>query len=109
MTNPVIDDFDPARGSTIESDDSISFSITDADSGGVFSIIVVAASFQNEDGSERVDIIHDGDVFRVGYVSSTRLAITNGWRYTVVREGGWPSTPKIEWFVVDEDGLGGQA
>ncbi len=97
---PVIDNFSPAQGSDIEPQQSLMFDVTDES--GLFSTIIVHAVFA--DGVE--EVVHDGTNFRGFYTStSSRVLITNGWRYTVLRSGGWPSSPvMIRVFAVDGGG-----
>lgn len=99
VTDPVVHNFVPAVGSYISSSQPISFDVTD--DSGKFRRIIVHVAFA--DGTE--EVAHNGESFR-GYYSttSTRVLITNGWRYTVMRSGGWPSTPTFNVFAIDVEG-----
>lgn len=51
------------------------------------------------------DVVHQGDRFAAGYAaSSTRVAISGGWRYSVVRAGGWPENPTLDVYAIDTGG-----
>ncbi len=78
----------------------MSFDVTD--NSGLFSTIILHAVYA--DGIE--EVVHDGTNFRGLYqTSSSRVIITDGWRYTVLRTGGWPSSPvTIRAFAVDGEG-----
>jgi hypothetical protein len=98
-TAPVIGNFSPAQGSQIDANQSIYFEVTDTS--GTFRRIIVHAVF--EDGIE--EVVHDGSSFRGRYqVGNTRVIITNGWAYTLLRYGGWPSSPTIRIFAIDAAG-----
>ena len=49
--------------------------------------------------------VHDGDAFRGHYAaSSSRTMIAAGFRYSVLRTGGWPAAPTIQTFAIDRAG-----
>ncbi len=99
-TPPVIGNFVPAQGTILDEQQSVSFDVTD--NSGLFSTIILHAVYA--DGIE--EVVHDGTNFRGLYqTSSSRVIITDGWRYTVLRTGGWPSSPvTIRAFAVDGEG-----
>jgi hypothetical protein len=99
-TPPVVNNFDPAPGFILNQNDPVSFDVTD--DSGTFTRIIIAVWFK-ETGIQ--EIIHDGDVF-TGYYSATsvRNIISNGFRYSVSRTGGWPHAPTIRAFPVDAAG-----
>ncbi len=39
------------------------------------------------------EVVHNGDRFGVFYTNATntRTSITNGYQYTIIRDGGWPA------------------
>lgn len=98
-TPPTITNFSPAAGTGIASGQVLQFDITD-ESG--IAAVVLLASFP----SGNVEIIHDNDGFRGSYVggSNGRTAIVGGYRYTVLRVGGWLEAPTIEFIPVDTSG-----
>ena len=100
-TPPIVTNQDPDIGTEIQATDTISFDVID-DTG--FNCIAIIASFA--DLPDIVEVVHDGDGFRGMYNtgSNTRVALGNGFRYTVLRKGGWPASPTLEFLVVDESG-----
>lgn len=52
------------------------------------------------------DMVHNSDRFGSAYQGSTnvRSNITNGYRFTLLRDGGWPGTPSITVHAVDSLG-----
>lgn len=102
-TPPTVSNFSPAVGAPLSSTDQISFDVTDQPL-GVFRRIMLIADFPYLHIRE---VIHDGDAFGPSYSSAlnTRVAITNGFRYTIVRVSGWPASPTIAPYVVDAEGF----
>lgn len=100
-TPPVVTNISPAAGTAIGAAQSISFDVTD--DSGLFRLIMVIADF----GLLAIrEVIHDGMSFGPRYLASGngRVAIPGGWHYTVLRQGGWPSSPTITPYAID---LGG--
>jgi hypothetical protein len=54
------------------------------------------------------DMVHNGDRFGAAYqgVTNNRANITNGYRFTLLRDGGWPGTPSLDVHAVDTQGVG---
>lgn len=53
------------------------------------------------------EIIHDGDAFTDRYpanLGNARVAVTDGFQYTVLRREGWPASPRLVPFAFDVDG-----
>ena len=101
---PVIKNFIPERGEEIATNEPVQFDIVDPDSGS-FEILALGVSYATGDG-EKFDLVHDGDHgFRGLYTNSVRSSVPGGFRYLVNRDGGWPSTPTFEFFVVDNEEL----
>lgn len=51
------------------------------------------------------ELVHDGDAFRGFYAAtSSRTMIGGGFRFTVLRSGGWPGAPTIQAFAIDHAG-----
>ena len=96
-TPPAVGNFSPAAGTPITKTTSIAFDVTDES--GAFRRIFVVAFFPDTGVSE---VIHDGDGFRGFYsATSARQGIAGGFRYTVLRAGGWPAAPTIQTFATD--------
>lgn len=99
-TPPAVGNFNPAPGTPISKNTSIAFDVTE-DSGYLQRVFVVA--FFASTGV--AEVIHDGDAFRGYYAaSSARTMIASGFRYTVLRSGGWPAAPTIQTFAIDRAG-----
>lgn len=79
---PVVTLVSPAQGNV---DPSTPIVVDVTDVGGFHSIIVTARLPL----SARNEVVYDG-VFDDVYGGSTRAAITNGFRFTIRRNGGWP-------------------
>jgi hypothetical protein len=98
-TPPVVSNFVPAVGTPVTAQQPVQFDVTD--DSGQFRRINVHAVYG--DGVE--EVVHNGDSFRGYYsTSSSRVIIAGGFRYTVLRAGGWPSTPRITIFAIDVAG-----
>ena len=96
---PTISNVTPAPGS-ISYTQSISLDVTD-DSGSLAKVLLVI-QFTHQDAPE---LVHDGDVFTAPYqVGSTRTPITNGYRYTLIRNSGWPASFTLTPFALDASG-----
>lgn len=97
---PVVTLITPAEG-VIDADTPIVIEVTDADD---FSALIVVAEMP---AVEIADLVHDGTEFKPAYVAgSTREAITDGWRYTILRRTAWPAAPTITVHPVDTLGAG---
>lgn len=99
-TAPTVGNFNPAPGTPIARTGPVSFDVTDES--GDFRRIFVVAFFPATGVTE---VVHDGDGFRGFYAaSSSRTMIAAGFRYTVLRSGGWPAAPTIQTFAIDRAG-----
>jgi hypothetical protein len=99
ITPPVVNNPVPAVGTRVASSGSVQFDTTD-DTG--LRRVVVMASFRDGGADE---VVHDGNSFRSPYDGSTRSAITGGFRYTVVRRGGWRGrSVKLRTVAIDTSG-----
>lgn len=92
----------PAPGTTLLPTDQIVFDVTDnLDELGRAWVALA----NNATGD--VELLHDGSSFTPRYAAlSSRVAIVDGFRFTVRRTGGWPSgsTITVRVFAVDQDG-----
>lgn len=96
-TAPTIDNFSPLPGTPISRNEPISFDVTDA-SGLERAIIMVTISGITY-------VVHDGDKFRGEFSNfSSRSVITDGFRYSIRRNGGWLAAPTFEVAAYDTDG-----
>jgi len=97
---PVISNVTPATGTAIAPTDSLGFDVTDPEG---FRLIMLVADFPAIGIRE---VIHDGLTFSANYSGSanSRVAITNGFQYTILRTGGWPVSPRIIPYAIDVTG-----
>lgn len=96
-TPPVINNFSPAVGSSIQPETVINFDIVDPDN---FARILIVAAY----GSGKRDVMHDGNAFAPFYAGSTRTPISGGFTYSFIRSGGWSEDPTITPYAIDSFG-----
>lgn len=63
--------------------------------------VIIGLSFL---GAEDEFLAFDGDQFAGRFTTSSRLAIDNGWRFSLRRKGGWPGSPRLRVWAYDSDG-----
>lgn len=74
--------------------------ITDATPGA--QLVLVSAHFI---GSDVEEVVYRRGAFRGNYIAgSSQTLITDGWRLSCKRNGGWPGPPVFSVDVVDADG-----
>lgn len=98
---PIVTIISPAVGSSIARTIPIVFNVTDP--GGDFRRIIIVATFAS---SSLKEVVHDGNTFGPKYVGSinTRTVITDGFQYTILRDGGWPANLVLTPFAIDTAG-----
>lgn len=96
-TLPVLGNYTPAPGTTLEPSDSVAFDVTDDT--GLFAKVMVSV-----DVGAVVEVAHTGDSFTSNFAQSTRVVIANGWRYTIRRVGGWTQAPTFTVYAIDAGG-----
>lgn len=97
-TDPVVTLISPSEGTTMLPSTTVVVDVTD-DTG--FGRVLLAIQFG---GTGAPELVHDGDGFSTPYRGSTREAISGGWRYTLGREGGWPSALRLDVYAIDAAG-----
>lgn len=97
---PVVNNIVPAPGGTLGRQQVIQFDVTD-DVG-----LRRALPMVQFPGLGIWELVHNGDAFADQYQNAAcqRFAITGGFRYQVLRTGGWPSAPVFRPFVYDTGG-----
>jgi len=94
---PTLGNLVPAAGQPLGRSTAVGFDITDT--GQVRRVIVTVLL----NGVE--EVIHNGVGFRPGYAAgSTRQGVAGGWRFRVLRTGGWPASPTFSVYAFDDDG-----
>lgn len=100
VTPPTVDNFVPPINSPLQPFESVSFDVKD--NLGQFCAIFVITAFVSRGDEEAT---HDSAIFSPRYrAGSSRIAITNGFRYTLARTGGWPVKPTFRIIAIDPDG-----
>lgn len=99
--NPTVSNFSPSAGAAIKVNDAISFDVTDTDA--ALRRVVVLISFPR---LSIYEVAHDGDALgpRYSNVRCSRVSIANGYRYTLIHDEGWPSSPHIVPMAFDIGG-----
>jgi hypothetical protein len=97
---PVVSNVTPTPGTAITTSTPISLDVTD--DANSFLRILLAVSFP--DGTKEVAFDGAGFTARYSNPANTQTSITNGYRFTVLRNGGWPDLPEITPFVIDTTG-----
>lgn len=94
--NPALSDVFPPTSTKILKTQPVSFSVTDPDNNLLRTLI--SARFPAQPNEE---LVFDGQGFQPLYSDSVRTSITGGFRYTIVRSGGWPGAPTIRIYAID--------
>lgn len=97
---PVVANVTPAAGTPLDPAQAVSFDVTDDT--GLFRRILVTVRYA---ATGQTEVVHDGDSFLGFYqVACTRDPITDGYHYSILRDGGWPSSPTLRVFAFDRGG-----
>jgi hypothetical protein len=99
--DPAVGNFSPALAAAVRKTDTISFDVTDALAN--LERVLVLVSYPNLNIYE---MAHDGDSRGPRYANTfcSRVPITNGFRYTLLRDEGWPSSPRVIPMAFDVGG-----
>ena len=99
-TAPVVSNFSPVEGTTLDPSDSVEFDVTDNSDSFARNMIAVAFA----DGTQ--ELAYDGLTFTARYLAaSTASVITGGFHYTLRRTGGWPGDSlTVRAFSTDAEG-----
>ena len=101
MAAPVISNVTPVAASAIAATQVLGL---DATASVAIRLAMLVAYFPNLGIRE---VIHDGTSFGPNYPAASgnsRTVISGGFRYTLLRTGGWPASPTIIPYVVDVAG-----
>jgi hypothetical protein len=97
---PEVSNVTPAAGTPLDPAQAVSFDVTDDT--GLFRRILVTVRYA---ATGQTEVVHDGDGFLGFYqVACSRNPITDGYHYSIVRDGGWPSSPTLRVFAFDRGG-----
>lgn len=104
VTSPVIGNVSPAPGTPITSTTPLVLEVTD-DSGALRRVLLTA-TYSAGALTGVTELLFDGDAFVGHYVGgrSGREPIPGGFRFTLLRDTGWPASPTIRVFAFDRSG-----
>jgi len=102
---PVVSNFLPSAGSTIEPDTVLQFDVTEETGAANLLMLLVMVDYPETGDRE---VVFDTDEFAPLYEAfSTRTGITNGFQFKLTRSGGWPSDPRL--LVKAKDNAGNES
>lgn len=93
---PVIANISPAPGQPIFATSATSFDVTDDIGLRRVAIYDYHAGY--------TDVVFDGVAFQGPYVGSRQTPITNGYRFQIMRRGGWVEAPRLAVYPTDTSG-----
>jgi hypothetical protein len=97
--SPVVGNWTPAAGTQITATTAIGFEVTDA--AGLAQVIVYAAA-----ANGTTEQAFNGTAFTANYdAASARTTIPGGFRFSIVRNGGWTVAPQITVAAVNVNGI----
>lgn len=96
---PVVSNVSPPSGQPILPDTPLQFDITDADGFVLIIPMIMLDPYRLPE-----PVTDNLTAFTPLYVASTRVAITDGFRYTLRRKGGWTTQPELVIWAVDING-----
>jgi len=89
----------PAAGTPVDALTPLVLEVTDDIALGM---LIIAARFPTR-GIE--EVVHNGQRFAAQYDgASSRVAVAAGFRFTILRNGGWVDAPTIDVYAVDAAG-----
>lgn len=100
VSAPITAIISPSPGTTIGRSTPLIFTVT-----GTVPLrrVIVTCSYAELLPEE---VVHNGDAFAPTFVGPTnvRAAITGGYQYTILRDGGWPGSPRLNVYAIDTQG-----
>lgn len=96
MATPVIANVSPTASTTIPASQVLSYEVTSTPS------LVRTMVFARFPGMSLEEVVYDGTGFTERYAGrSSRTAITNGFRFNILRDPIWPDSPAISTYQVN--------
>lgn len=95
LTNAV-----PSSGSEITNTTVATFDVKDTEA--FLGRVLIAVEYEALGGA--TELVWDGAQVCGPAFTVTKVAITDGWRYSVLRKGGWPASPKLRVFLTNFGG-----
>lgn len=100
ITAPVVTLISPSTSTVISSDTALVINVTD-DSGDFCRVFLYA--YYPSTGLQ--EVVHDGSAFAPFYLANSSITnIANGFQYSLVRTGGWQSSPTLVAIPIDAAG-----
>jgi hypothetical protein len=96
ITPPIVLNVLPVGGLVLRSS-VVSFEVLDLVR---LSAVVIMAYYSPSE----FEVVWDSTTFSFNYENSNRSPIINGWRFNLVRRGGWHKSPSIRVLAVDGSG-----
>jgi hypothetical protein len=97
---PEVSNVSPAPGVAITAQTPVGLDVTD--NAGALRRVLLGVLFT---ATGITELVHDGDAFVGPYQNaSARDPIAGGFRYSLLRDGGWPSSPTVRVFAFDVAG-----
>lgn len=99
VSPPTVTLISPPENTAIRRGQVITFEVTDVEGLSLFQVI---AQFPDDSW----EVVHDGTTFAPMYqnASASQTPITGGYRFTVLRNGGWHRAPTIDVKAADASG-----
>lgn len=98
-TAPEFFQVSPSIGILIEQNTSVILRATD-DSSSIDQALISV----NLDITQPDELVFDGTNFSKLYNKSSVISISNGYEWTIIRNGGWPSQPRFTGYLADPSG-----
>lgn len=96
---PVIANFLPVAGSSLDADEAFTFQVTDQ-----LALLTVNIAILYDDDLS-YEVVHDGTAFSDAYIlGSTRTPISNGYAYSIKRTALWKGPFTVSVFAYDTAG-----
>jgi hypothetical protein len=98
---PVIKNISPSITFDVDPATPISFDVV-SDAGLSSTMILCLPTMFVDQASGAPELVHNGTTFSPLYLKhSTRTAISHGFHYVVLRDGGWPTPPVLGLYVAN--------
>lgn len=96
---PLVLNVTPAAGTPINAADPLQLDVTDETG---LAIVLITASYPN---SQAVEVVFDGTDFTDLYTDDSSVeVVTDGFRFVLLRRGGWIGPPTLTPYALDTSG-----
>jgi hypothetical protein len=102
-TPPVVANVTPTPGTPIDTMTPLQLDVTD--NSGELRRVLLLVAYSTGPLAGVTELAHDGEAFVGAYaIGCTRDPITDGFRYNLLRHGGWLASPTLRVFAFDTSG-----